>query len=132
MIEVEYMFPVPPGAAIDSMTLVVNGKEFAAKLLKADEARKIYEEIVRKRKDPALLEYVGFGLYKTSAFPLEPGKPAKVIVTYKQICRKDAGTVEVWYPLNTEKFQRQENQGRPRDRRHQGADGYLGRLFART
>src|SRR5210317_108070 len=28
MIEVEYMFPVPPGAAIDSMTLVVDGKEF--------------------------------------------------------------------------------------------------------
>ncbi|HUS91191.1 MAG TPA: VIT domain-containing protein, partial [Phycisphaerae bacterium] len=46
MIEVEYLFPVPPDAAVDSMTLVVNGKEFAAKLLKADEARRIYEDIV--------------------------------------------------------------------------------------
>ncbi len=25
-IEVEYMFPVPPGAAIDSMTMIVDGK----------------------------------------------------------------------------------------------------------
>ncbi|MCP4376488.1 MAG: VWA domain-containing protein, partial [bacterium] len=104
MIEVEYLFPVPPGAAIDSMTLVVDGKEFAAKLLKADEARKIYEDIVRRKKDPALLEYVGFGLYKTRAFPLMPGKPCKVIVTYKSICRKDQDLVEVWYPLNTEKY----------------------------
>jgi len=104
MIEVEYLFPVPPGAAIDSMTLVVDGKEFAAKLLKADEARKIYEDIVRKKKDPALLEYAGFGLYKTRAFPLRPGKPCKVIVTYKSVCRKDHDLVEVWYPLNTEKF----------------------------
>lgn len=104
MIEVEYLFPVPPGAAIDSMTLLVNGKEFAARLLKADEARKIYEEIVRKKKDPALLEYAGFGLYRTRAFPLEPGKPARVVVTYKSICKKDNGLVEVWYPLNTEKF----------------------------
>jgi len=104
MIEVEYLFPVPPGAAIDSMTLVVDGKEFAAKLLKADEARRIYESIVRRKKDPALLEYVGFGLYKTRAFPLQPGKPCKVIVTYKNVCKRDRDVVEVWYPLNTEKF----------------------------
>ena len=102
--EVEYFFPVPPGAAIDSMTLMVDGKEFTAKLLKADEARKIYEETVRRMKDPALLEYAGFGLYKTSAFPLQPGKPANVLVTYKGVCRKDNNLVEVWYPLNTEKF----------------------------
>ena len=104
MIEVEYLFPVPPGAAIDSMTLVVNGKEFAARLLDADKARKIYEDIVRRKKDPALLEYAGFGLYKTRAFPLEPGKPCKILVTYKNICKKDRSLVEVWYPLNTEKF----------------------------
>jgi len=107
MIEVEYLFPVPPGAAIDAMTLVVDGKELTARLLKADEARKIYEDIVRRKKDPALLEYAGFGLYRTKAFPLEPGKPAKVIVHYNCVCRKDHDLVEVWYPLNTEKFSAQ-------------------------
>jgi len=106
-VEVEYLFPVPPDAAIDSLTLMVNGKEFAAKLMKADEARRVYEEIVRQKKDPALLEYAGFGLYKTRAFPLEPGKPAKVVVTYKDVCKKDADLVRVWYPLNTEKFSAQ-------------------------
>lgn len=104
MIEVEYLFPVPPHAAIDSMTLIVDGKEFPAEVLDADEARKIYEDIVRRKKDPALLEYVGHGLIKTSAFPLEPNKPVKVVVTYKNICRRDRDTVELWYPLNTEKF----------------------------
>jgi len=104
MIEVEYLFPIPPDAAIDSMTLIVNGKEFAARLLPADEARKIYEDIVRSKKDPALLEYAGFGLYRTRAFPLEPGKPCKVIVTYKNTPKRDHDLVEVWYPLNTEKF----------------------------
>ena len=74
MIEVEYLFPVPPEAAIDSMTMIVDGKEFAARLMKADEARRIYESIVRQKKDPALLEYAGFGLYKTRAFPLEGAK----------------------------------------------------------
>jgi len=104
MIEVEYLFPIPPGAAIDSMTLIVNGKEFAARLLPAEEARKAYEDIVRTKKDPALLEYAGFGMYRTRAFPLEPGKPCKVIVTYKNTPKRDHDLVEVWYPLNTEKF----------------------------
>lgn len=104
MLEVEYLFPVPPDAAIDSMTLVVNGREFSAKLYKAEDARRIYEDIVRTKKDPALLEYAGFGMYRTKAFPLEPGKPAKVVVNYKSVCKKNNGVVEVWYPLNTEKF----------------------------
>ncbi|MBS3734985.1 MAG: VWA domain-containing protein [Phycisphaerae bacterium] len=102
--EVEYYFPVPPHAAIDAMTLRVDGKEYAARLLEADKAREIYENTVRRLKDPALLEYAGAGLYKTSAFPLEPGKPVKVLVTYKDVCDKDRDRVEVWYPLNTEKF----------------------------
>ena len=102
--EVEYLFPIPPGAAIDSMTMVVDGKELTGRLMEAKEARKIYEEIVRRKKDPALLEYMGSGLYRTRAFPLQRGKPAKVVVTYKTVCKKDYDLVEVFYPLNTEKF----------------------------
>ena len=102
--EVEYLFPIPPGAAIDSMTVVVDGKELTGRILEAKEARKIYEDIVRKKKDPALLEYMGFGLYRTRAFPLEPNKPAHVVVTYVDVCKKDGDLVEVMYPLNTEKY----------------------------
>ena len=104
MLEVEYLFPVPPDAAIDAMTLIVDGKEYPARLLGADEARRTYEDIVRRKKDPALLEYAGFGLYRTRAFPLQPGKPAKVQVHYQSLCRRDGDAVSVWYPLNTEKY----------------------------
>ncbi|MHC4717275.1 MAG: VIT domain-containing protein, partial [Planctomycetota bacterium] len=102
--EVEYLFPIPPGAAIDSLTMVVDGKELPGKLMEAKEARRIYESIVRKKKDPALLEYMGYGLYRTRAFPLQKGKPANVVVTYTSVCRKDHDLVEVFYPLNTEKY----------------------------
>jgi len=102
--EVEYLFPVPPGAAMDSMTLVVDGRELTGKLMEAQEARRIYEDIVRRKKDPALLEYVGYGLYRTRAFPLQRGKPAHVITTYTTVCRRDHDLVEVFYPLNTEKY----------------------------
>lgn len=104
MIEVEYIFPLPPHAAINGLTLLVDGKEFSGKILPKDEARKLYESIVRTKKDPALLEYVDYGMYKTSAFPLQPGKDVRVLVQYTDVCKRNHDLVEVWYPLNTEKF----------------------------
>ncbi len=103
-IEVEYIFPLPPQAAIDGLTLLVDGKEFTGKVLSKEEARRTYESIVRSKKDPALLEYVDYGLYKTSAFPLNPGKDVRVVVHYTDVCKRDRNVIEVFYPLNTEKF----------------------------
>ncbi len=104
MIEVQYVFPIPPSAAIDSLTLLVDGKEFRGRILSAEEARRTYEDIVRTKRDPALLEYVNYGMYRTSAFPLLPGKQVRVGVHYTDLCKKDGDIVEVFYPLNTEKF----------------------------
>jgi Ca-activated chloride channel homolog len=104
MMEAEYLFPLPPTAAIDSLTLMVDGKEFKGTIYRADEARRMYMEIVRTKRDPALLEYVNYGLYRTSAFPLMPGKEVRVAIHYTDVCKKDGDLVEVFYPLNTEKF----------------------------
>jgi Ca-activated chloride channel family protein len=104
VMEVQYLFPIPPMAAIDSLTLVMDGKELKGRILSAEEARRAYEEIVRTKRDPALLEYVNYGLYRTSAFPLLPGKEVRVAIHYTDVCRKDGEVVEVFYPLNTEKF----------------------------
>jgi Ca-activated chloride channel family protein len=104
VMEAEYFFPLPPTAAIDSLTLVVDGRDFKGRILPADEARRIYLEVVRSKRDPALLEYVNYGLYRTSAFPLLPGKEVRVAIHYTDICKKEGDLIEVFYPLNTEKF----------------------------
>src|SRR5436305_11563021 len=56
-LNVSYLFPVPPDAIIQNFTLLVDGKEFPAKLYPKDEADRIYEGIVRSKRDPAMLEY---------------------------------------------------------------------------
>ena len=38
-----------------------------------DQARAIYEDIVRQQRDPALLEYVGRGAFQASIFPIPAG-----------------------------------------------------------
>lgn len=103
-LEGTYIFPLPEGAHIDKFAMDVNGKIMEAELLSAEKARALYEEIVRKSKDPALLEYVGRGAFKVRIFPIEPHARKQIKITYTQLLRNDSGLMEYVYPLNTEKF----------------------------
>ena len=99
-----YLFPLPEGAHIDKFSMDVNGRMTDAELLDAAKAKSIYEEIVRKYRDPALLEYVGKGAFKARVFPIEPHSKKQIKITYTQLLKSDTGLVEYTYPLNTEKF----------------------------
>lgn len=102
-IESQIMFPIPDNAAISDLTLLVDGKEFAGRLMKKEEARQVYEAIVRQRKDPALLEYMGQGLFQTSVFPIPPGAERTVEIRYQQLLRKDNGLIDLLVPIGTSK-----------------------------
>ncbi|MBX3412037.1 MAG: VWA domain-containing protein [Pirellulales bacterium] len=103
-LEAEFVFPLPYDGAVDQLTLLVDGKEYPAKLLSADEARKLYEEIVRKNRDPALLEWIGTGMFRTSVFPIPAGQKRTVTLRYSQICRTDRGLTDFVFPLSTAKY----------------------------
>jgi len=102
--EVSFVFPLPYDGAVEQMTLLVDGKEFPARLLSAEEARRMYEEIVRKNRDPALLEWVGTGLFKTSVFPVPAGASRTVTLRYTQLLRKMQGLTDFLFPLSTAKY----------------------------
>jgi Ca-activated chloride channel family protein len=103
-IDAEYLFPLPEEGAVQNFVLLVDGQELTGRLMAKDEARRIYEEIVRTRRDPALLEYMGRGLYRTSVFPIPPGADRKVTMRYTQLCKRDRDVVEFAYPFSTQKF----------------------------
>ena len=99
-----YVFPLPEGAAVSEFVMWVDGARIESKVLEADEARAIYEEIVRQRRDPALLEYVGRGAVQARIFPIPPGGTRKIELSYTQVLPVQNGLVRYTYPLNTEKF----------------------------
>jgi Ca-activated chloride channel family protein len=99
-----YIFPVPKGAVINNFTMIINGKETKAELLDSDKARKIYEDIVRQMRDPALLEYSEQNIFKLRIFPIEPRSAKNISITYSQVLESDNKLFEYVYPLNTEKF----------------------------
>jgi len=102
--EVSFLFPLPYDGAIDSLTLMVDGKEFPAKLLPKEKAREVYESIVRSNKDPALLEWTGTGMFQTSVFPVPAGASREVNITYTQLLKKDGRLTDFLFPLSTAKY----------------------------
>jgi len=99
-----YVFPLPKGAVIRDFAMEIDGKITPAELLDAAKARGIYEDIVRKMRDPALLEYIGSGAFKVRIFPIEPRGTKRVKLSYSEVLGSDAGMYRYTYPLNTEKF----------------------------
>ncbi len=102
--EVQFVFPLPYDGAVDQLTLMVDGKELPAELLPADKARRRYEDIVRQSKDPALLEWMGHGLFQTSVFPVPAGQERTVTLHYNQLLRKEQGVTDFLFPLSTAKY----------------------------
>jgi len=103
-LEGTYLFPVPKGSQIDKFTMDIGGQQVEAELLAADKARHIYEDIVRKMRDPALLEYADRDVFRVHIFPIEPNSHKRVTLTYTQVLKEDSGLIGYEYPLNTEKF----------------------------
>jgi len=101
-----YVFPLPMGAAVSDLVMWVDGKPVEAKILDADEARRIYDEIVRRMRDPALLEYVGAGAIQASVFPIQPYSEVKIEIEYGQLLPVEDGLVHYRYPLRTEHLSR--------------------------
>ncbi len=97
-LESELLMPVPDRAVVRGFTFAGASAEPTAELLRADEARRIYNEIVSKLRDPALLEFAGYNLVRSSVFPVEPHGTQSVRLTYEHLLPADGDRVEYVLP----------------------------------
>jgi Ca-activated chloride channel homolog len=95
--EADFMFPLPKGAAFQDLKLSINGQMVAGETMSADRARQIYEEIVRRQRDPALLEWMGYGLLRARIFPIAPGEVKKVVVRFQTVAPREGDALRVDY-----------------------------------
>src|SRR6476661_3049300 len=100
-LEGTYFFPLPENASIVEFAIWENGKKLVGEVRSREEARRIYDEIVRRQRDPGLLEYAGKDLFQASIFPIPPGTDKKLELTYSQILKAESGTASYRYPLGT-------------------------------
>jgi len=95
-----FVFPIPLGASVEALIMYINDMPIEARILEADEARGIYDEIVRQYRDPALLEYIGTQLVQANVFPIPPGEFRRINITYSQVLEVDNGLIQYAYPLD--------------------------------
>lgn len=91
------VFPVPPGSSVTDLVLSGGPQTLEGRMLDADEATRIYEDIVRRLIDPALLRSLANDLYEVRAFPVPAGEQREVrfTVTTPLLAADDRALVEV-------------------------------------
>ena len=95
--EADYLFPLPNDAAFQDLKLSINGELVSGETMDAGKARGIYENIVRARRDPALVEWVGHGLVRARIFPLTPGEEKRVVVRFQSVAPREGGALRLDY-----------------------------------
>jgi uncharacterized protein YegL len=103
-LEGTYIFPLPEEAAITDFAMYMNGKKVIGEVLEKDRARRIYEDIVRRMKDPALLEYAGRNMFRARVYPIPIHGETRIELRYGQTVEYDSGMCRYVYPLDTERF----------------------------
>ena len=96
-----YFFPLPDNVSVTEFAMWDGDKRLVGEVRSKEEARRIYDNIVRSRRDPALLEYAGKNLFQASIFPIQPNSDKKIELTYSQVLTGESGTVAYRYPLGT-------------------------------
>ena len=100
-LEGTYLFPIPESASVAEFAIWDGDRRLVGEVRTREEARRIYDEIVRRQRDPGLLEYAGKDLFQASIFPILPNSDKKLEITYTQVVRAEGGTVSYRYPLGT-------------------------------
>ena len=103
VLEGTYFFPIPESASIVEFAIWDGDRKLIGEVRSREEARRIYDEIVRRQRDPGLLEYAGKDLFQASIFPIPARSDKKLELTYTQVLGAQNGTVSYRYPLGTGK-----------------------------
>jgi Ca-activated chloride channel homolog len=91
------VFPVPAGSSVTDLVLSGGPETLEGELLDAEKARRLYEDIVARLIDPALLRSLEGDLYEVRAFPVPPGEEREVsfTVTTPLLAEGEQAVVEV-------------------------------------
>jgi len=103
-LEGTYIFPLPKGANVTEFAMYIDGERISGELLEREKARRIYQDIVNRMKDPALLEYFDRDMFKIRVYPIPAHGKKRIQLEYSELLKSGAGLVRYHYPLDTERF----------------------------
>ena len=98
--EAVYVFPVPVGATLVDCAMEVGGERLEGLVVERQRARRVYDSIVNRNRDPALVEQIGRSKFRLSVFPVLPKQPTVVELTWIEHVPLESGRYRYVYPLS--------------------------------
>jgi Ca-activated chloride channel family protein len=95
-----YAFKLPEDAVIGWFSMWITGREKRGRVMEAGRARAVYDSIVRRRRDPGLVEQIGWRQFRLSVFPIPAHETVRVKLVCSHVVRDDLGleTIEIALP----------------------------------
>ncbi len=97
--EGSYLYPMPGEAVFTDFSLWMGENQVRGEMMNADQARGVYEDIVRRLRDPALLTLEGHGLLRARIFPIQPGETRKVVLRYTEVLQRAGDALRLRYSI---------------------------------
>ena len=94
-----YLYPLPGEAVFQNFSLWMGENEVRGEMMNAEQARGVYESIVRRLRDPALLTLEGHGLVRARIFPIQPGETRRVVLRYTQMLQREGDALRLRYAI---------------------------------
>lgn len=93
-----YVFPLPEGAAVDRLRLIVGGRVIEAEVREREEAKKVYEEAKADGRKASLVEQERPNVFTTSVASIGDGEEVSVVLVYQETLRYDQGRFHLRFP----------------------------------
>jgi Ca-activated chloride channel family protein len=94
-----YVFPLPTGAAVYSMRLVIGERIIEGRIEEREAAKKAYVAAKRQGRKASLVEQERPNIFTTSVANIGPGETVEVRIEYQQTLKFDHGELELRFPM---------------------------------
>jgi len=98
-LEAMYVFPLPPGAAVTDMQMIVGDRRIRSVVQEKAAAKKTYEEAKAAGKKTALLAASRPNVFETSLANFMPGETVEIIISYSEVAELRRGVYDVTFPM---------------------------------
>ena len=95
-----FVFNLPRGASVSRFAMYVTPTQLVeGELIERKRARNIYQSIVSRRRDPAILEQIGDNLFRMRVFPIFARDTKRILLDFTLPLRADQGICRFQLPL---------------------------------
>ncbi len=98
-IEAVYVFPLPQNSAIDEMTMKIGSRTIRGKIMKRDEARKVYEAAKNAGQTASLLDQERPNIFTQAVANIMPNEKIIIEISYVETLKYEDGSYEFMFPM---------------------------------